>query len=114
MAREYRVTLRHPKRQAVQFGCGPSTPVYRAASRVGIVVETACERGGCGGCRARVIEGQVTHLQPVSRKQLRDPQSGEPVVLLCQAVPRSNLVLQPTYPWKELPVNPFSSLLAEP
>jgi ferredoxin len=54
-----RVTLRHTGQPQLQFECGAGDTVLAAARRAGVVLHVACEQGGCGACRARIVEGEV-------------------------------------------------------
>lgn len=110
--KSYRVRIEHPDRAPVEFGCNASTPICVAAVKAGIALETACERGGCGACRATLLDGRVGYPVPVSEKKLRDPTSGrKSLALTCRAVPRSDLRLRPMYAWRLIGVKPMSSLL---
>ena len=49
-----------------------------------------CRRGGCGVCRARVLEGEYKR-DPMSREYVSLEDEGEGLVLLCAIYPLSDL-----------------------
>ncbi|NMH59140.1 fatty acid desaturase [Alteromonas ponticola] len=66
--------------------------VLEIAKQHNIVWNYACEQGHCGSCRARLIAGECTLLNPHSAALSGDKhRSG--IILLCQCQPLSDLVL---------------------
>lgn len=66
--------------------------VLQAALRAGIPFPNSCRVGGCGTCRCRVVEGDVRELTE-SGYLLSGQEIKEGVVLACQTVPRSDVVI---------------------
>lgn len=85
----YKVVI-HPTGH--RFEAGSDESLLEAALFQDIALPYGCQSGGCGACRARLLEGEVDYpydppaLTPAGRA------AGE--VLLCQAQARSDLVLQ--------------------
>ncbi|GLR67030.1 hypothetical protein GCM10010909_17110 [Acidocella aquatica] len=52
-----------------------------------------CRRGGCGVCRARVVEGQYRH-EPMSRAHVSEADEAAGLVLSCAIYPLTNLYLR--------------------
>lgn len=107
----FRVTLRHPGLAAVRFDCAPDTPITEAALAAGWRLHVACERGGCGACRAIVRSGRLAYAEPVSERRRQGAQ-GECFELLCRAVARSDLEMETIRPWTPLAPAPLSARLA--
>lgn len=108
----YLVRLQHPQCVPVEFRCPASVSIIEAARLAGHGMAAACERGGCGACRALLIQGEIGYLAQVSSSKRLDPASGERLYeLSCQATPHSDLVLQPFRPWRTIPLTPLSALV---
>jgi ferredoxin len=85
------------------ISCLLGETVADAASRAGLQLHVACERGGCGACRAVVVAGQGVYVAPVSQKQRQDRQTGAVrYELLCRYAPTSDLVVQPLRRWRRV------------
>lgn len=80
----------HFKPSGHSFPAREDDTVYQAATAAGIGVPHNCLRGVCRTCHARVLEGTVAHLHDVLRPE--DIAAGS--TLLCQAVPRSDVVIE--------------------
>jgi CDP-4-dehydro-6-deoxyglucose reductase len=87
---EYTVNNRSSGRT---FTVKANETVLDAAIRQGIVLAYGCRNGVCGTCRGRLVEGQVNYAsgQPDA---LDNENLGEDAVILCQAQPLSNLVIE--------------------
>lgn len=75
-----------------QFKVNPGETVLDAALRQGINLEYGCRGGRCGDCQGRLLEGQFGYAQQpllLQRKSL-----DEDAILLCQAVPNSDLIIE--------------------
>lgn len=68
-------------------------PVLQAALAAGLNLPHSCKSGHCSSCRARLVAGEIhyPHGRPlgISAEEARDGQ-----VLLCQARPRGDLVIE--------------------
>jgi len=67
--------------------------VLEAALRAGLSLPHSCRNGVCGTCKARVVQGEVT-ARGAPAKALSDAEMAGGFALLCQAVPRTPLVIE--------------------
>jgi CDP-4-dehydro-6-deoxyglucose reductase, E3 len=71
----------------------PGRPVLESALAAHVNLPHSCKGGNCGSCRARLLAGTVDY--PRGRPLgLSDAEAAAGYVLLCQAVPRSDLVVE--------------------
>lgn len=105
------VTLRHAGQSEVSFACEADDTVLAAARRAGVTLHVACEQGGCGACRARVVQGTVHYPLPASSRWLDEGSGSEDYTLLCRAVPTSRLVVETAHPWRQRDSAPLSRIL---
>ncbi|HUA81376.1 MAG TPA: 2Fe-2S iron-sulfur cluster-binding protein [Dyella sp.] len=86
----YYVTLQHSGRR---FEVAPGETVLEAAQRAGIALPYSCRSGVCGSCKATLIQGRCEYPRnPPAALDAHD--RAQHAVLLCQAVPASDLVVQ--------------------
>lgn len=95
----FRVTLTHPDLPSARFRCRSDESIAQAARRAGIALAVACERGGCGACRAELTAGQVHYLAPASARRRRGD-GGKLYELLCRAAPLTDLHATCAQPWQ--------------
>ncbi|WP_266170384.1 2Fe-2S iron-sulfur cluster-binding protein [Dyella subtropica] len=76
-----------------RFPADPGETVLEAAQRAGIALPYSCRAGVCGSCKATLLEGHCDYPRnpPVA---LSGTSPGQHAVLLCQAVPRDDLVIE--------------------
>lgn len=75
-----------------RFACAPGETVLEAARRAGLALPYSCLTGTCGSCKARIVAGEVAYPKaPPVALDARERAAHD--ALLCQAVPRSDLVL---------------------
>jgi CDP-4-dehydro-6-deoxyglucose reductase len=86
----FTVTVRPSDRQ---FGVESDECVLDAALRQGVVLPYGCKNGACGSCKARVVEGQVTH-GPHTEKALSAADETAGFALLCCARASGDLVIE--------------------
>ncbi len=70
---------------------GESDSVLRVAVESGVDIEYLCTEGNCGACKAKLLEGEISY-----RRQpdiVWEEEKKEGIVLLCQAMPRSDLAI---------------------
>lgn len=104
------VTLTIPGIESISFTCAHGLNIPTAARASGYRPRVVCARGGCGACRAVVIEGSVEHRGAISRRKLEGPTSDHPgYVLMCRAYPLEDVVLQPIRPWTSAPLQSMSN-----
>ena len=86
----FTVTLQSSDRQ---FSVGAGETVLEAAQRAGVALPYSCRAGVCGSCKATLLQGQCEYPRnpPLA---LSASALAHHAVLLCQAVPTSDLLLQ--------------------
>nr|WP_255194559.1 2Fe-2S iron-sulfur cluster binding domain-containing protein [Natronobeatus ordinarius] len=67
-------------------------PIVDAAERARVSLPYGCRYGACGTCLARVLEGEVVHLEPP--RGLKDGAREQGFVLACIATPESDCRLR--------------------
>ncbi|MER2527871.1 MAG: CDP-6-deoxy-delta-3,4-glucoseen reductase [Candidatus Competibacter denitrificans] len=87
----YRVTLQ-PSGRLLQ--AAENEPILDAALREkGVMLPYGCRSGTCSACMAKLVTGEITY--PAGRPPgLSEREASEGKVLLCQARPRSDLVIE--------------------
>ncbi|WP_329742327.1 2Fe-2S iron-sulfur cluster-binding protein [Dyella sp. A6] len=81
------------KRSGHRFEVAPGETVLEAAQRAGIALPYSCRAGACGSCKATLLEGRCTY--PRNPPAALDAgERARHAVLLCQAVPASDLLLE--------------------
>lgn len=75
------------------FSVTEQQPVLSAALLAGLPLPHSCRSGRCGSCRARLLEGRVEYpgAAPLGLSPL---ETREGYVLLCQALARSDLLVE--------------------
>src|SRR5580698_10200285 len=68
-------------------------PVLAAAQLAGLPLPHSCRSGRCGSCRARLLSGRVEYRDGPP-PGLSPRETSEGFVLLCQALARSDLVVE--------------------
>jgi ferredoxin len=110
MAPTFRITLTCAQAPPAAFPCAADESIAGAALRAGFALALACERGGCGACRAELRAGAVSYLGPVSARR-RQGDGGKLYELLCRAAPTTHTTLECVHPWRETRVGALSALL---
>ena len=74
------------------FFAAPGETVLEAAQRAGIALPYSCRAGVCGSCKATLLDGRCAYPRnpPVA---LSGNAASERAILLCQAVPTSDLTI---------------------
>ncbi len=75
------------------FEARDSETILEAALRAQLVLPYGCKDGACGSCKARLAEGQVD-FGSYQAKALSEDERTAGSLLLCQARPQSDLVLE--------------------
>jgi CDP-4-dehydro-6-deoxyglucose reductase, E3 len=89
-AREYTVRI-DPHRREIQ--ARDDRPVLEAAFDAGLNLPHSCKSGHCGSCRARLVSGEI-HYPNGRPLGLMAEEAAAGYVLLCQALPRSDLKIE--------------------
>lgn len=75
-----------------RFEVGPGATILERALAEGVAYPHDCTVGTCGSCRTRLISGKVEAITPFGYTLSREEIEGG-YILACQALPRSDLVL---------------------
>ncbi|MHB1272903.1 MAG: 2Fe-2S iron-sulfur cluster-binding protein [Rhodanobacter sp.] len=86
----FKVTLKSSGRQ---FPVAAGETVLEAAQRAGIALPYSCRAGVCGSCKATLLEGRCEYPRNPPLALNADARA-QHAVLLCQAVPASDLLLE--------------------
>lgn len=92
----FRVVLETPE-GVRSFGCGENEHIWDAAAVHGVWLPAICHQGRCLTCAGRLLEGSVDHDHP-DTYFAEDKTEG--YILLCRAVPRSDLRIRTHQEWK--------------
>ncbi|HEY9095872.1 MAG TPA: 2Fe-2S iron-sulfur cluster-binding protein [Hydrogenophaga sp.] len=57
-------------------------------------IPAGCVNGGCGVCKVRILEGQVTSLGPVSRAHVSTEEEAQGCTLACRVAPATAVRLE--------------------
>nr|ALV86424.1 hypothetical protein [uncultured bacterium 16] len=77
------------------FSCGPDQTVLQAMRMADVRgLDYKCRAGGCGTCRAQVLEGSFA-TGAMDPEQIEEAEVARGIVLACQLHPRSDLVVRP-------------------
>jgi propane monooxygenase reductase subunit len=76
-----------------QFTCEDNETILQAAMRQGINLRYGCKHGGCGLCKALVVEGDVDN-EEASSYALLDFERQQGFSLLCCAYPESDIAIE--------------------
>ncbi|KAF0960026.1 2Fe-2S iron-sulfur cluster-binding protein [Rhodococcus sp. T7] len=70
--------------------------IVDALRRQGYRSRYKCRRGGCGACRAALVDGTVTYRTPVSETVVDGPdgEPGQQKCLPCRAFPQSDVTIE--------------------
>lgn len=68
--------------------------ILAALNRSGYGYRTGCRRGGCGTCKADLLQGTVSYPVTVSSDVLTPEEIATGVCLPCRAVPHGEVVVQ--------------------
>lgn len=75
------------------FFIEPGETILDAALRQGFDFSYGCQQGSCGTCAAKLLEGKVVYpnVEPIG---LEEDEAAANFILLCSAVPETDIVLQ--------------------
>ena len=93
--------------QGVQVRAHAGESVVDTLRRNGWRSPYKCRRGGCGTCRARLVEGRVGYPRPVAESVLGAPERAAGLCLPCRAVPLTDVVV-------DIGDQPLRAVLASP
>jgi ferredoxin len=86
----YTVKLR-ARGQQFEYSCPPNVTPLRAARDQFIPIPTGCQRGGCGMCKVKVLNGEYSQELIRSHDALSNEELENGYALACYMVPNSDL-----------------------
>src|SRR4051812_21939380 len=86
----YKVTL-EARNQNFEYFCAPNVTPLRAARDLFIPIPTGCQRGGCGMCKVKVLDGEYDQELVRSHDALSDEELESGYALACYMTPKSDL-----------------------
>lgn len=75
------------------FACSAESTILRAGLAAGLFLPYSCRSGVCNTCRGRVVDGELD-VGAVHPAYLTDDDKAQGHALLCQARPKSDLVIE--------------------
>jgi toluene monooxygenase electron transfer component len=97
------------------IGCAEDESILLAGLRAGLNLPYQCASGGCGTCRAQLLDGTVaSRWEAASGLSDRDRRKGDRI-LMCQSVPRAPCTIRvpvPTDPRPEPPPRRLTGRIA--
>lgn len=86
----YKVTL---KGSGHSFECGPAQNVLAAGLEAGFMLPYNCRSGFCRTCKSKIVTGTISYADRPMTHYLSAEDHAEGYALLCQANPRSDLMV---------------------
>ncbi|WP_338450094.1 2Fe-2S iron-sulfur cluster binding domain-containing protein [Niallia oryzisoli] len=86
----YKVTLK-ARGQQFEYDCPLNVTPLRAARDQFIPIPTGCQRGGCGMCKVKVLDGEYEQELVRSHDALSDEELADGYALACYMTPKSDL-----------------------
>lgn len=78
----------------VEFRVRQGETVLDAVVRSGYKFRIGCRRGGCGLCKAQIVQGTIGYSQVVSPGVLSMEERASGTCLMCRAEPASDVVVR--------------------
>ncbi len=78
--------------RTINFPCERGETVLNAAQRAGYELPYSCRKGVCGTCKCKLVSGE---MRAYSGDTLTESEKSAGQILLCQARPRSDLLIAP-------------------
>lgn len=72
----------------------PGESIVDAVRRSGYRTRYSCRRGGCGACKAELVDGAVTYSVPIADSVLTAAERATGRCLPCRAVPDGDVVVR--------------------
>jgi 3-phenylpropionate/trans-cinnamate dioxygenase ferredoxin reductase subunit len=88
-----KVTVQIPQ-TGESYLCATTESLLQGMLRLGRRgIPAGCVNGGCGVCKVRVLDGEVTALGPVSRAHVSADEEAQGCTLACRVAPRTDVRL---------------------
>ena len=78
----------------MEFHCQADESIIDAIRRHGYRTRYLCRRGGCGLCKAELIDGTVRYVDTVAASVVSDEEASAGAVLPCRARPAGAVTIQ--------------------
>ena len=78
----------------MEFHCRADESIIDAIRRNGYRTRYLCRRGGCGLCKAKLIDGDVRYADTLATTVLSDEEASAGAVLPCRARPSGPVTIQ--------------------
>jgi ferredoxin len=85
-----KITLK-ARGQQFEYACGSNVTPLRAARDQFIPIPTGCQRGGCGMCKVKVLDGEFVQELERNHDVLSDQELENGYALACCMTPKSDL-----------------------
>src|SRR5688572_12868565 len=82
----------HLERSKLRFAVEPGETVLDAGLRQGLALPFGCKTGTCASCRVHLVEGHIEYESPPRALSQAERDAG--YILMCRAVPQSDLELR--------------------
>ena len=77
------------------FSCAVGDSVLQGMLRLGRKgIPVGCVNGGCGVCKIRILDGDVTRLGPISRAHVTVEEEAQGYTLACRVSPSCGVTLE--------------------
>lgn len=77
------------------YDCATNESLLTGMLRLGRKgIPVGCVNGGCGVCKVRIVEGQITALGPISRAHVTVEEEGQGLTLACRVAPCCAVTLE--------------------
>lgn len=86
----FRITI---EKSGHSFECPADKPILAAALEAGYVLPYNCRSGLCSMCRGRILQGEIEYKDQPLSYYLSEAERANGSALLCQAQPRSDLLI---------------------
>jgi ferredoxin len=85
----------HVVQTSESYPCASTESLLQGMLRLGRKgIPAGCVNGGCGVCKVRILEGQITKLGPVSRAHVSEEEERSGCTLACRVAPLTEVRLE--------------------
>ena len=85
----------HVTQTGEEFPCATTESLLDGMLRLGRKgIPVGCVNGGCGVCKVRVLEGEVTSLGPISRAHVTQAEEACGYTLACRVAPTTAVQIE--------------------
>ena len=85
----------HVAQTGEQYPCASNESLLTGMLRLGRKgIPVGCVNGGCGVCKVRILQGQITSLGPISRAHVTVDEEDQGYTLACRVAPTTPVHLE--------------------